>query len=138
MRAPPDMPPELAFLLGLTFLLGIHLGLAVALSAHLRGLLFRIPPEHQKIAPHLLWLLLLPVWNLLWLPYVTVQIERSRLATGAKVFPTLLFPLLIAPLPLLGFLGLPFVNLAFLLALVLALVYARFFPSGNEPNTTPA
>jgi hypothetical protein len=69
-------PPAFSFAV-----LGIALAISLAISVVVCLLLYNaqnaIPPEHRKIEPGMIWLLLIPLFNLVWNFFVFLRIPES-------------------------------------------------------------
>ena len=61
------------FLVAILFLLAIY----VVISWLIYSVQVQVPPEHRKIAPGLIWLLVIPVFNLVWSFFVLLQVPDS-------------------------------------------------------------
>ena len=74
MPAPPDVEvPFFAMVLGML----VGLAILVVICALFYSALSRVPAEHRKMAPGLVWLLMIPVFNLVWNFFVVMRISES-------------------------------------------------------------
>lgn len=55
----------------------IGLAIAVTICLLLQSALKRVPAEHQKMSPGLVWLLLIPLFNMVWLFFVVINTSGS-------------------------------------------------------------
>ena len=60
----------------LIFLLVI-LAIAIVISWLIYSVQVQVPPEHRKIAPGLIWLLIIPFFNVIWNFFVFLQVPDS-------------------------------------------------------------
>jgi hypothetical protein len=67
----------------------VGLAITLAISALICGLLFNlqkaVPAEHRKIEPGLVWLLLIPLFNLVWNFFVFLRVAESYKSYFASV-----------------------------------------------------
>ena len=66
-----------AFGVFLFVILAIALAVAIVIIILLSGCLKVIPPEHRLMEPGMVWLLLIPLFNLVWMFFVYIRIPRS-------------------------------------------------------------
>ena len=77
-RLTRQMPPEALILAG-TCVLILYLGIWAVICFYLWRNAARVPAEHRRLAPGLVWLQLIPLFNIWWLFVLT-----RRLSTGWK------------------------------------------------------
>lgn len=65
----------LLFILAVTLIIGFAISILIA--AMLYTIQKRVPAEHQKIDPLMVWLLLIPIFNLVWNFFVFQRIPQS-------------------------------------------------------------
>lgn len=72
-----DIPPEAAAAIGIIFILAALVGLAVGIF--IIFLLYKaaqaIPQQHQQLSPGMVWLLLIPLFNIVWQFFVILKIS---------------------------------------------------------------
>jgi hypothetical protein len=69
-----------AHFFGLAFVVGfaaIRLGVEIVICFFLFSYYRRVPPQFRKMEPGLVWLLLIPCFNLVWNFFVFVRLSRS-------------------------------------------------------------
>jgi len=72
----PEVPQPI-FWIALCLTLAIHLALAAGLAFQTSTLLSSIPSNKRRINPRLSWLLLIPLFNVIWIWVVLIQTSRS-------------------------------------------------------------
>ncbi len=55
----------------------IGLAIAIVIIVLLSGCLAKIPPEHREMEPGMVWLMLIPCFNLVWNFFVFIRIPKS-------------------------------------------------------------
>lgn len=131
-------------LIGLTLM--IHMALAAGVAIQTSDLLKKLPPERQRISPKLSWLLLIPLFNCVWIWILLMQTSRSfeeHRVEGRSSFPLAIG--VAASYSVLFFLMGP--NWAWVVALLVFIPYqkrllqveqkVRTSPSESSPVTTP-
>ena len=81
MQSQPLLPESQAMFMAMgvmfivVFLLLLALGVAV--MVFLQACLAKVPPEHRRMAPALVWLLLIPCFNIFWSFFVFLKVAQS-------------------------------------------------------------
>lgn len=57
--------------------MAVALAINIAICALLHACLARVPPQHRKMEPGLVWLLLIPLFNLVWNFFVFLRLPES-------------------------------------------------------------
>ena len=145
----PDAVAALAGLAGVAGLVGCfgYLVVAAIICVLLQMLYKAVPEEHRQLAPGFVWLLLIPIWNLIWNFFVFPKLSRSYQAwfeargdtskgtcNGglALAYAIASACLLLAFIPCVG----PLIGLASLALLIIYLV--KMFGLKNEAIAAPA
>ena len=55
----------------------IYLAIAIVICWLIYSVQVQVPPEHRKIAPGLIWLLIIPFFNVIWNFFVFLQVPDS-------------------------------------------------------------
>ncbi len=83
MQNPPQMPEGMEVVMGGAWLfmalIGMAVGIAIAIAIILivQSFYKRIPPEHRKMEPAMVWLLLIPCFGLVWNFFVFLKLSES-------------------------------------------------------------
>ena len=67
----------MAGLVTLAITLAISLAILIVICALLHSALARVPPEHRTMSPGLVWLLLIPLFGIVWNFFVFLRIPES-------------------------------------------------------------
>jgi hypothetical protein len=69
--------PRPIFWIALCLTLAIHAALAAGMAFQTSGVLRTIPDDKRRIDPRLSWLLVIPIFNVLWIWILLIQTSRS-------------------------------------------------------------
>lgn len=83
MQGQPDFPEGMEMLMGTATLfmilgmLAVSIAIAVVVILIIQSFYKRIPPEHRQMEPGMVWLLLIPCFNLVWNFFVFPKLSDS-------------------------------------------------------------
>jgi hypothetical protein len=83
MQSQPQMPEGMEVVMGgawfLIALVGLAVGIAISIIIILivQSFYKRIPPEHRRMEPGMVWLLIIPCFNLVWNFFVFLKLSDS-------------------------------------------------------------
>lgn len=78
-----NMPPEAAVgvmavaIVGVMIALGVMLAISAVVCYFTSEMVKRIPAEHRKIEPNMVWLLMIPCFNIIWNFFVFPKVAAS-------------------------------------------------------------
>lgn len=81
----PHEPPVWAGALGICLGLAVSLVISAVISLLVYNAQKAIPAEHRKIEPGLIWLLLIPLFNLVWNFFVFMRVPESYRSYFASI-----------------------------------------------------
>jgi hypothetical protein len=120
----------------------LSLAIAIAIILFLQGCYRAIPEAHRKMDPGLVWLLLIPLFNLVWMFFVFIRLAKSfgeayaaqnrQVDTGEKMALAFCVCFVAGAIPFVGCIATP----ASLVLLVLVLL--RFNQLKKELGQPPA
>lgn len=130
-----NLHPEICWI-ALALTLAIHMALASGMAYQTSELLRKLPVERQRIAPKLSWLLLVPLFNCVWIWVLLLRTNRSFEPTGFDGRSSVLWAIGVAgAYSVLFFLFDP--NWAWVVALILFVPYRkRLLHDGKENRTS--
>lgn len=122
--------------LALALTLAIHMALASGMAYQTSELLRKLPVERQRIAPKLSWLLLIPLFNCVWIWVLLFRTSRSFEGIGFNGMSSIPWAIGVASAySALFFLFDP--NWAWVVALILFVPYRkRLLHNGKEDRTS--